>query len=274
MTTNQPQMLTDERIFLEALHAVGPIGGRSAEEWAGTVATTADTILSTWKTWYRKQASIVDRFTGTGTVVSCEENPVSEGGRALNFYKVVIRGDAGSRPDQMWIDKTVPGATEMFAAAQALQGQHCRYTKLQIQEWNGDEPAVNAEGRPITRPRLGAISPAGETPVAEPGPTPAPAAAAQPKSQPAAPAAAAPAAEQPPAASAMSVEQLVALRPQSATQLVELAQQHFGKTPQQVKTFVESVLGPKKEGQLTRSAADLLRAWTALCYAETSADAA
>lgn len=270
MMTNQPQVLTDERIFLEALHAVGAIGDRSAEEWAGTVATTADTILSTWKAWYRKQASIVDRFTGTGTVIACEEHPVSEGGRALNFYKVVIRGDAGSRPDQMWIDKTVPGAAELFAVAQTLQGQHCRYTKLQIQEWNGDEPAVNAEGRPITRPRLGAISPAGETPVAEPGPTPAPATTPQAESP--AQAAAAPAA--PKAAGAMSVEQLVALRPQSATQLVELAQQHFGKTPQQVKTFVESVLGPKKEGQLARSAADLLRAWTALCYAETSADAA
>lgn len=267
-STATTTLLSPERIFLEALHAVGAMNGDEPASYAAKVASTADLIQDAWRSWSRRQMSVAGQFRGTGTVLQCEDDVLSESGRLLELFRVTVRGDSGTRLDRMWIDKRDAAGAALFGAAQALVGKHVRFHKEQRVQWNGDEPALDNDGNPITRPYLVAIAAAdaaietqangdvGGTP-APSGERPTPAPAPAPEVDTAA------------AADVQSAEQLIALRPQTPTALVNAAVEHLAMTPADVKTEVEAIIGPKKPG-VARTRADLLKAWTAIVYAHGS----
>jgi hypothetical protein len=256
-TTATTTLLSPERIFLEALHAVGAMNGDEPASYAAKVASTADLIQDAWRKWSRRQMSVAGEFRGTGTVLQCEDDVISESGRPLDLFRVTVRGDSGTRPDRMWIDKRDAAGVALFGAAQALVGKHVRFHKEQRVQWNGDDPALDNDGNPITRPYLVAIAAdaAVETPANADAGGQQPPSGGQP----------APA----PAPNAQSAEQLIALRPQSPTALVGAAVEHLGMTPDAVKQEVEAIIGPKQPG-VARTRADLLKAWTAIVYAHCS----
>ena len=259
--TSAPEV-SPERIYFEAVRAAGTADDVSA--WRSKVDLIAAEISSGLKAFVRKATAVATSITLTGVVVEAIENPVSEQNRALDLYKVVFRADAGTRPDQMWVDKRDPAGAALFATAAALVGKRATIVKEQRVQFLGDEPKLDQNNKPVTSPYLASILPA-EAEAAVP-------AAATTKAAPTASHKApvdATTEASPAGSSAPDVQALINLKPETPTQVVNLASEHFGMTPTEVKAAVEGILGPKGPNK-PRTKAEILKAWTAICYARTS----
>ena len=241
-------LITPERAYLEAIKAAGT--AENVNAWLDKVDEIAGAILNRSKSFVRRETSIARRFEMSGVVVGVEENPTAESGKSLNLFKVVFKSDVGERNDQMWLDKTSPQDVALFATAKSLVGKRAHVTKLSKVQFMGDEVVLGEDGKPKTRPYLGAISPEGAP----------------------APAASAPSGEMAPASDEGIFEQphspLDAVpAPTSAKELVDLAGQYFNLSQDQVVAEVEKILGPKEPGQRSRTPEELRKAWAALIAA-------
>lgn len=240
--------LSPERIYLEAVRAAGP--AEEISDWRVKVDQIAGEILAGIKAFTKRMLVVQHSITLAGIVQDVVENPVSENNRALNLYKVVFKADSGSRPDQMWIDKNDPAGAALFAQAKALVGKRSRIVKEQRARFAGDD-MVMKDGKPETSPYLASIKPEEE------GAEPAPAAEATDDGKKLSP----------------KLRGLLTIEPTSAQHVVELASQHFGMTPTDVKKSVESVIGKAEQGK-KRSAEDLVKAWKAIVFQNAPAAAA
>lgn len=248
-------LITPERAYLEAIKAAGT--AENVNGWLDKVDEIAGAILNRSKSFVRRETSIARRFEMNGVVIGVEDNPTAESGRSLNLFKVIFKSDIGERNDQMWLDKTAPGDVALFNTAKSLVGKRAHVTKLSKVQYLGEEPQLDDNGQPKTRPYLGAISPEGGT-------APAPQAAAP----------ASPAPQQQAAPSEDSYPEMFDSTaapstpvPTSAQELVNLAGQYFGLSQDDVVAEVEKILGPKAPGQRSRTPEELKKAWAALSTA-------
>jgi hypothetical protein len=238
----ESELITPESAYVEALRAAGPVGD-DLQAWFSQVDEIASGILSRAKSFIKTATSVSSRITLVGEVIEVQENPVSEGGRKLNLYRVAFKADAGTRPDLMWLDKTKPGDVAMFKRAQELVGQRARIVKEQRVQFKGDEPDLDNDGKPITRPYLAGIE-------AEGGPMAAPEDTTEPASV--------ESATVPIRNAALSADM-----PTSASEVVRLAQSRFDMPPEDVQKIVTRVIGPKPEGG-RRPAGAYGAAWRAI----------
>ena len=147
-----------DQLFLAAIGAAGPAQD-DITEWLRRVDGIADGLYARRAAFVKRCTAVAKRITLVGVVLDIEENPISEAGRQLNFFKVHFQADAGQRRDQMWLDKHNPRDCELFEIARSLIGKRARIEKLQRVEFRGDEPVLGDDGEPITRPHLGSIEP-------------------------------------------------------------------------------------------------------------------
>jgi hypothetical protein len=248
-----------ERIYFAAVRAAGPAEDIGA--WRNKVDEIADQINAGLKAFRRKLIEIKNSIPLSGTVKEAIENPLSEsGGRPLDLYKVVFIADAGTRPDQMWIDKRKPGGAALFAQAKALVGKRAQIVKEQHTQFVGDEPKTDNDGKEITSPYLGSIRALDEGAV-QVSPTTVPTTA--------------PADEAPEVGKAGEAvitqdeaKKLIGMKPKTASEVVQLALDHFAMDSKQVKQAVESVLGkPKRDADnkiIARTPIECQKAWSTI----------
>jgi hypothetical protein len=260
----EQELITPERAYLEAVRVAGT-AGNSIPDHFGKIEQIADSIYRGSHEFSQKIRSVVRSIDLVGVVRSVEENPVSEAGRALNFYKVTFQADSGQRPDHMWLDKTKPGDVALFEVARSLVGHRAHIIKESRVKFYNGEPEMDA-GKQKERPYLGFIEPLGEDEAPAEGseanegaPTPAKASAttkaAPPKAGPKGKA---------------TLGELTAKQPSSYEVLYELCETHLGLTKDQVNESAKKVLGVPTEGQRRRKA-DFVKVWNVLCHAHFEA---
>lgn len=251
-----------ERIFLAAARAAGPVNG-DIGAWQGRCVEISDAMYAGLKAFRHRLIAVKNSITLLGTVQEAIENPTAEqGGKPLDLYKVVFNSDAGTRPDQMWIDKRDPSGAALFAKAKSLVGKRAQIVKEQRTQFVGDDPRLDKDGKEVTNPYLASIRAIGEGAVQ----------ASPPTTSPAAPADEAPADEVPVAEKALltqdEIRSLINLKPKMASEVVQLAADHFGLDPKQVKKEVESVLGPPRRDPenkvIPRTPTECRKAWSTI----------
>ena len=216
------------------------------------------------KAFRHRLIAVKNSITLLGTVQEAIENPTAEqGGKPLDLYKVVFNSDAGNTPGPDVDRQARSVRSSPVRQGQVTGGQEkLQIVKEQRTQFVGDDPRLDKDGKEVTNPYLASIRAIGEGAVQ----------ASPPTTSPAAPADEAPADEVPVAEKALltqdEIRSLINLKPKMASEVVQLAADHFGLDPKQVKKEVESVLGPPRRDPenkvIPRTPTECRKAWSTI----------
>jgi hypothetical protein len=266
------ELMTAERAYLEALRAAGPMTGTPAEHLA-RIEALADGVYRGARSFTEKIESVVRSIEMRGVVLSVDMDPMSEGGRKLNFVKVSFKSDIGDRPDHMWLDKTKPSDLAMGEVAKSLEGQRAHIIKESRGKFFNGVLETDTKGDPKVRPYLAFIEAEAEgEPATESAGQPAPTARTTRGASKAAAAKAPAAAKRATTARGAkpSLGEMLKLQPATAAEVVSMCQDHFGMSEEDVLAQAAIVL----KGSHAKRKADCIKVWNVICHARCVAAAA